>query len=363
MTPNTKKALIAMSGGVDSSVAAHLMIQNGFDCIGVTMKLFDTNDDALQAHKEKSCCSLSDVNDARDVAYRLGIPHYVVNLSREFNQNVIDRFVAVYEAGGTPNPCIDCNRFIKFNTLLLRAHQLEYDNLVTGHYAQIEPSGSRFLLKKSADTQKDQSYVLYAMTQEQLAQTVFPLGAMHKEEVRAIAAAQKFINAHKKDSQDICFVPDGDYGTFMEKRKGKHYPEGNIIDTSGNVIGRHKGFVRYTIGQRRGLGLSFPVPMYVSAKSARDNTVTLGTDTSLLSESLIAGDLNLIALERIDKPLKVSVKTRYLQAEQPATVEQIAPDKIRIDFETPQRAITAGQAAVFYDGEFVLGGGTIDSAV
>ncbi|GMO26014.1 MAG: tRNA 2-thiouridine(34) synthase MnmA [Termitinemataceae bacterium] len=345
-----KKALIAMSGGVDSSVAAYLMLQNDFDCIGATMKLFNS---------ESRCCSLQDVNDARDVAYKLGMPHYVVNLSAQFEKYVIDKFIKVYEDGGTPNPCIDCNRFVKFNTLLLRAHQLEYDYLVTGHYAQIEKKGSRFLLKKALDTKKDQSYVLYTMTQSQLSETFFPLGALTKDDVRIIAGQQQFINAKKKDSQDICFVSDGDYAAFIESRLNKKYSEGSVLDFSGNVIGKHNGHVRYTIGQRRGLGLSFPMPMYVCAKSAKDNTVTLGSEEHLFSKTLEAADLNLIVYEAIEEPIKVMVKTRYMQKEQPAVIEQIEPDKIRIEFNSPQKSITKGQAAVFYDGEYVVGGGTI----
>ncbi|MDR2803617.1 MAG: tRNA 2-thiouridine(34) synthase MnmA [Treponema sp.] len=354
------KALIAMSGGVDSSVAAFLMKQAGWECAGATMKLFDSGGDVFSAGKhEKSCCSLDDVNDARDVAYRLNIPHYVLNLKEDFRKNVIERFIQIYESGGTPNPCVDCNRFIKFNSLLFRAHQLEYDCLVTGHYAQVEKSGGRYLLKKSVDEKKDQSYVLYAMTQEQLKNAAFPLGAMKKEDVRQIAVEQGFINAAKRDSQDICFVPDGDYGAFMERYSGKTYPAGDIIDSAGNILGRHRGFARYTIGQRRGLGVSAKTPLYVSAKSQKDNTVTLGTETELYSKVLTADSINLIACENLEKPARVCVKTRYMQREQPAVARQTAEDSILVEFDEPQRALTAGQAAVLYDGDYVVGGGTI----
>ncbi|MDR2344379.1 MAG: tRNA 2-thiouridine(34) synthase MnmA [Spirochaetaceae bacterium] len=358
-----RKALVAMSGGVDSSVAAFLMKDAGWDCIGATMKLFDDGEEGFSGGgRPKSCCSLSDVNDARDVAYRLGIPHYVLNLREDFRKNVVERFIRVYEEGGTPNPCIDCNRFIKFNSLLFRARSLEYDCLVTGHYARIEKSGERFLLKKSADERKDQSYVLYAMTQEQLKSAAFPLGELQKEEVRLIALEQGFINAAKRDSQDICFVPDGDYGAFMENYSGKAYPAGTIMDRAGNVLGRHRGFVRYTIGQRRGLGVSSKAPLYVSAKSKEDNTITLGPETELYSKTLTVGNINLIAYGSLERPMRASVKTRYLQREQAATVEQTAEDTIRVEFDEPQRAVTPGQAAVLYDGGYVLGGGTIRDA-
>ncbi|GMO50862.1 MAG: tRNA 2-thiouridine(34) synthase MnmA [Termitinemataceae bacterium] len=346
----SERALIAMSGGVDSSVAAFLCAQNGFNCIGATMKLFKT---------ESRCCSLQDVNDARDVAYKLGIPHYVLNLGSEFETHVISKFIKTYEEGGTPNPCIDCNRYVKFNSLLLRAHCLEYDYLVTGHYALIEKQNERYYLKKSVDKKKDQSYVLYTMTQEQLGEIIFPLGNLTKDEVRLIAAEQNFINAKKKDSQDICFVPDGDYGTFMEERLQKKFKEGNILDTSGNIIGTHKGHVRYTIGQRRGLGLSFNEPMYVCGKSATDNTVTLGREKDLYTKSFFVSDINLIVSDTLQKPMRVMVKTRYMQQESPAIIEQIEEDKISVEFETEQKSVTSSQAAVFYDGDYVVGGGTI----
>jgi tRNA-specific 2-thiouridylase len=360
----SKKAVIAMSGGVDSSVAAWLMKEQGFQCIGITLKLFVNED--LGKPKHNSCCSLEDVNDARAVAFRMGMPHYVLNFTEDFRDRVINRFVESYERGDTPNPCIDCNRFIKFSRLLERARQLDFDTIVTGHYARIEWDGpaGRFLLKRSVDAKKDQSYVLFAMTQDQLAHTRFPLGGLTKSRVREIAEAQGFVNAKKHDSQDICFAPDRDYGGFIERYTGRPSPAGNIVDEEGRVLGRHRGIIRYTIGQRRGLGIAMNEPVYVKAKSAADNTVTLGSEESLYAASLTANELNLISYPRLEKPLRVTVKTRYFQAsaqaaEPWATVEQTGDDTLRVDFDKPQRAITSGQAVVFYDGDLVVGGGTI----
>jgi tRNA-specific 2-thiouridylase len=354
-----KKAVIAMSGGVDSSVAAALMLEQGYDCIGVTLKLY-TNEDI--AASRRGCCSLADVNDARNVAFRLNMPHYVLNFTGEFRDQVIRRFIETYEKGATPNPCIDCNRYIKFDHLLLRAKQLDFDYLVTGHYARIETSGGRFLLKKARDEKKDQSYVLYCLTQDQLSQTLFPLGDLTKTQVREIAGAKNFVNAEKQDSQDICFVPDRDYGAFIEQYTGRTWPPGDIIGTDGNFLGLHRGIIRYTIGQRRGLGIAANEPLYVAAKSAAANTVTLGPEASLYARSLTVDELNLIACPRLETPRRVTVKTRYLQTGQEAVVEQTGDDTARIDFDAPQRAITPGQAAVFYDGDYVVGGGTITGA-
>jgi tRNA-specific 2-thiouridylase len=351
------RAVIAMSGGVDSSVAAWIMKERGYDCIGITVKLFSNADLGLK--KGYSCCSLEDIKDARNVAYRMGMPHYVLNFSDQFRDQVIRRFIETYEEGGTPNPCIDCNRYIKFEGLLGRAKQLDFDLLVTGHYARIEEAGGRYLLKKALDAKKDQSYVLYCMTQEQLAHTVFPLGDKTKGEVREIALEQGFVNAKKHDSQDICFVPDGDYAGFIECYRGRPAEEGDILDKEGRVLGRHRGLIRYTIGQRRGLGLSFPRPMYVAAKSPETNTLTLDAGEGLYARSLIAGDCNFIPCAALDGSRRFRVKTRYQQTEQAALVEPIGPGRIRIDFDEPQRALTPGQAAVLYDGEYVAGGGTI----
>jgi tRNA-specific 2-thiouridylase len=370
----SEKVVVAMSGGVDSSVAAALMCKSGFDCIGVTLKLYDAEDDTPRGGSlrttsrgccsrtaPKGCCSLADVNDARDAAYKLGMSHYVLNFTEAFRSQVMRRFVETYEAGETPNPCIDCNRYIKFERLLFRARQLDFDLLVTGHYARIgQDSGSgRFLLKKPADVKKDQTYVLYCLTQEQLRQTRFPLGDLTKVQVREIAAGLGFINAGKQDSQDICFVPDGDYGAFMERYRGRKYPEGNIIDLDGRILGSHRGIVRYTLGQRRGLGVALNEPVYVAAKNIADNTVTLGPESALYAKTLTAHNINLIACPRLDKPTRVTVKTRYLQREKPALATQIGPDELRVEFDEGQRAITPGQAAVLYDGDIVVGGGTI----
>lgn len=355
----SKKAIIAMSGGVDSSVAAFLMKEKGYDCMGITMKLFYNEDIGIP--REHSCCSLDDVEDARSVARSMGMPYYVFNFSERFKEDVIDRFIAAYENGITPNPCIDCNRYLKFDKLYHRAKELEYDYVVTGHYARIEqdPLSGRYLLKKALDPGKDQSYVLYSMTQEQLAHTLFPLGSYKKQDVRKIAEAHGFINAKKHDSQDICFVQSGSYGDFIEHTTGKVYPEGSFIDKEGHVLGTHRGIIRYTVGQRRGLGLSFPEPMYVCSVNPSDNTVTLGKHQELFSRSLTAADINLISRSSIEKPLRLKAKVRYRQEEQWATVSQPEPDRLKILFDQPQRAITKGQAVVLYDGDVVVGGGTI----
>jgi len=354
-----KTALIAMSGGVDSSVAAYLMRERGFDCTGVTMKLFDNGD--IGERGEKTCCSLRDVEDARSVAHALGMPYYVFNFCDEFRERVIGRFISAYENGLTPNPCIDCNRFMKFERLLERAAQLGMDYVVTGHYARIERDerSGRYLLKKAADESKDQSYVLYAMTQAQLSRTLLPLGGLRKAEIREIAARQSFVNAEKRDSQDICFVPNGDYADFIERYTGRAQMPGDFVDTRGNILGRHKGLIHYTIGQRKGLGLALEKPLYVCAKNIEENTVTLCTDDELFGRTLRATDFNWIAYDAPDAPVRVKAKLRYKHTEQWATAEREADGTVRIGFDEPQRAATGGQAVVLYDGDTVVGGGTI----
>ncbi len=354
-----KKALIAMSGGVDSSVAAYLMQQRGYDCTGITLKLFDRDED--EESTEKTCCSADDIEDARNVCRKLHIPYYVYNFKESFAENVIARFIRAYETGSTPNPCIDCNRYIKFEKLLRRAGELDFDCVVTGHYATVEyrAEDGRYLLKKAVDCSKDQSYVLYSLTQAQLAKTVFPLGVMTKDETRALAEQLGFINARKHDSQDICFVPDGDYARFIESYTGKIYPNGDFVDESGAVLGEHKGIIRYTVGQRKGLGLALPHPMYVKEKNLSENTVVLCDNAALFSKELLATDVNLITVDHIDEPLRVCARVRYNQQEQPATVYAVDSDTIRVVFDEPQRAICKGQAVVLYQGDYVVGGATI----
>ncbi len=353
--------MIAMSGGVDSGVAACLLSEQGYDCIGVTMKLFGNAE--VGVGRERSCCTLEDVEDARSVAYALNIPYYVFNFTSRFKEDVIDRFVSAYENGATPNPCIDCNRYLKFNKLFRRARELDCDCIATGHYARVEYDGAhkRYLLKKALCAEKDQSYVLYCLTQEQLAHTLFPLGGLRKTQVRRIAAEHGFINAEKHDSQDICFVQNGSYADFIKEYTGKDYPCGNFVDKSGNILGTHKGIIRYTVGQRKGLGLSLAEPMYVCKVNPIENTVTLGSNDDLFSKSLTAKDINLISVDRLDRPVRLSAKVRYRQPEQPATVTQVDSDTLRIEFDEPQRAITKGQAVVLYDGDTVVGGGVICS--
>ena len=354
-----KKALIAMSGGVDSSVSAFLMKEEGFDCIGVTMRLFDNEDAGME--REKSCCSLDDVEDARAVANRLGMPYYVFNFKADFKKCVIDRFINAYECGATPNPCIDCNRFLKFEKLYRRALEIECDYIVTGHYARIEKCGDRYLLKKAKDHTKDQSYVLYSLTQEQLAHTKFPLGEYEKSEVREIAERNGFVNARKHDSQDICFVPDGDYAKIIELHTKKSYPVGKFVDKSGNVLGEHNGIIRYTIGQRKGLGLALPEPLYVCEKKMDTNEVVLGRNEDLFSREFDVSDINWIAFDAPPEKFRASAKIRYRQKEQPAEIIKDGENKVHVVFDEPQRAITSGQAAVFYDSDIVIGGGTISA--
>lgn len=356
-----KTALIAMSGGVDSSVAAYLMLQEGFRCIGATMRLFDN--EAIGQSMESTCCSLDDVEDARSVAYRLGMRHYVFNFTDDFDEKVISKFIRCYECGLTPNPCIDCNRYLKFEHLLRRAQELGCDCIVTGHYAQIrfDEASGRYLLYKAADLSKDQSYVLSNLNQEQLSRIRFPLGGITKAEARQIALEQGFVNARKHDSQDICFVPDGDYVAFMERYTGKHYAPGDFLDMQGNVVGKHRGAVGYTLGQRKGLGLAMGAPVYVCGKDMDANTVTVGPNEALFRKVLHADDWNWIAIASLDAPIRVKAKTRYRQTEQPATVYPEENGFARVEFDEPQRAITPGQAVVLYDGDLVVGCGTIQT--
>lgn len=351
------KALIAMSGGVDSSVAAKLMVEQGFTCIGCTMKLYE-NEDAGVCNS-RTCCSLDDVEDARSVAYKLGMPYYVFNFKTDFREKVIRKFVTSYENGITPNPCIDCNRYMKFEKLYERAKILDCDYVVTGHYARIEKSNGKYLLKKALDETKDQSYVLYSMTQEQLAHSLFPLGNLKKTETRKLAEEKGFVNADKPDSQDICFVPDGDYAKIVELHTGHPSIPGDFVDKTGNILGKHKGIIHYTIGQRKGLGLSFSEPLYVCEICPDKNRVVLGTKEELFREELYAGEFNWISGETPKESFRCKAKIRYRQKEQWAVVTPLENGEVKIKFDEKQRAITPGQAVVLYDGEVVLGGGVI----
>lgn len=344
----SKKALIAMSGGVDSSVAALLMKKAGYDCIGAMMRLWGGTNE-------------QDEKDAAAVAERLGIPFYVFDCSDEFQNRVINKFIDTYEKGATPNPCLDCNRFMKFGALYRKARELGCDYIATGHYAvtELDKTTGRYLLKKAADSAKDQSYVLYSLSQEILRHVILPLGRHTKSEIRTIAQENGFVNSHKKESQDICFVPDGDYASFIEHERGKTYPPGEFVTTDGEIVGRHSGIIRYTIGQRKGLGVSYRVPLYVCAKDMEHNRVILTEGRDLFSKEVTAADINLISVDRIEDGMRVSARTRYNMKEQPATAYQTDENTIKVAFDEPQRAAAPGQALVLYSGKSVVGGGTI----
>lgn len=347
MDKNT--ALIAMSGGVDSTVAAWLTLQEGFSCMGATMTLFDSG------------CGAGAVEDARAAAEKLQIPFRVYGLESDFAKEVIDDFVTCYESGLTPNPCIRCNRALKFGRLLELAAEAGCHHIVTGHYAQVrqDPETGRYLLCKGLDAGKDQSYFLYALTQDQISRIRFPLGSLSKDQVRVIAEAQGFSNAKKKDSQDICFIPDGDYGAFLRRYTGKTYPQGAFLDQEGKKVGTHSGVVNYTLGQRKGLGLAMGAPVYVCGKDMAANTVTVGPNEALFSKELVAGDWFFFPFETLTQPLEVTAKVRSRMEAQPATVYPLENGLCRVVFREPQRAITPGQAVVLYDGDVVVGGGTI----
>ena len=339
---------VAMSGGVDSSVAAWLLREQGHDVMGITLEMFRRE------------VSSTDIRDARAVAEQLGFPHHAFDFSPCFRRDVMDPFVAAYEQGLTPNPCVDCNRCIKFGALLDKARELGADKLATGHYARIEEQNGRFLLKKAFHPEKDQSYVLWVLDQYRLGHTELPLGGLAKEEIRAIAAEHHLVSARKSDSQDICFVPDGDYAAFIRRHTGREYPTGEFRSPEGKVLGTHEGIVNYTLGQRRGLKVSSNQGrLYVTDLNPGDNTVTLGANERLFSTEFTANRLNFIPFDTMNASMRLKAKVRYRMAEQPCTVEQTGEDTIRVIFDQPQRAITPGQSVVLYDGEYVVGGGVI----
>lgn len=358
-----RKALIAMSGGVDSSVAAIFIKESGYNPIGVTMKLHDGEEAELS--KEQSCCTSKDIEDAQSVADKLDFPYYVVDFKAAFKEKVVDKFVNCYKCGMTPNPCVECNRHLKFSELHKKAKELGCEVVVTGHYARIvyDEKTEKYQLLKGADESKDQSYVLYHLTQEQLAHTLFPLGEHSKEEIREKAAESGLINADKKDSQDICFIPDGNHKKFIEKYTGEKIGMGRFLDLQGNVIGKHFGYYRYTVGQRKGVVVSEPGKHYVCEIRPETNEVVVGREKDLFHNELIADDFNWVSGEVPGESVRVQGRTRYHQALAEATATALEDGTVRVVFDEPQRAITKGQAVVLYHGDIVLGGGTINSVV
>lgn len=354
-----KRILVGMSGGVDSSAAALILKQSGYEVDGCTLKLFDGETE--EAPDVRTCCSVTDVMDAKSVCRKLGIEHYVFNFKDLFREKVMDAFAESYINGETPNPCINCNRYIKFDKMLARAQELGYDGIATGHYAHsvYDEASGRYLLKKAADERKDQTYVLYNMTQEQLSRTLFPLWNMDKPEIRALAEANGLVNARKPDSQDICFVPDGDYASFIEQHTGKTFPQGDFIGTDGVKMGTHSGYIHYTIGQRKGLGAAFGKPVFVCGKDPVTNTVTLGGSADLMSDTVEADDINLISVPDIKGEMRVTAKIRYNMPAVSGVLTSVGDSRLRVKFDAPVRAAAKGQALVIYDGDTVVGGGKI----
>lgn len=340
------KILVGMSGGVDSSAAAVLLKEKGYLVTGLTLKLCEFD-------KEQ------DLSDAKAVCEKLGIEHLTLDLKEEFKEKVMDFFIAQYKEGLTPNPCLECNKYIKFGKMLDIAIEKGYDKIATGHYARVEKQGERFVLKRAKDLSKDQSYVLYSLTQHQLSHLELPLGELSKTQIRNIAEKEGLINANRPDSQDICFVPDGDYASFIQKADGFKSEKGDYVDINGNVLGEHQGVIHYTIGQRKGLGIALGKPQFVIDKSAEDNRVILGDEEHLFKKEVEVRDVNFITFDSLSKEMRVTAKLRYRHEPQPAVIYPLDKGKVRIVFDEPQRAPTSGQAAVFYDGDTVVGGGKI----
>lgn len=354
-----KKVVVGMSGGVDSSVAAYLLKEQGYDVIGVTMQIWQDEDRAIQ-EENGGCCGLSAVDDARRVAADLGIPYYVMNFKKEFKRDVIDYFIEEYRQGRTPNPCIACNRYVKWESLLKRSLDIGADYIATGHYARIvKLDNGRYTLMRSATLAKDQTYALYNLTQEQLSRTLMPVGEYSKDKVREIAERINLQVASKLDSQDICFVPDGDYASFIEETTGEKVVPGNFVDLDGNILGQHKGIIHYTVGQRKGLGLSLGKPVFVLEIRPETNEVVIGDNEDALSNTLRANRINFMSVEELEGEKRVFAKIRYNHKGAWCTVKKSGEDEILCTFEEPQRAITPGQAVVLYDGDYVFGGGTI----
>ncbi|EKS4344334.1 tRNA 2-thiouridine(34) synthase MnmA [Clostridium sporogenes] len=353
-----KKVLVGMSGGVDSSVAAYLLKEQGYEVIGVTMQIWQ--DDEEFTEKEGGCCSLSAVADARRVANKIGIPFYVMNFKDAFKRNVIDYFVDEYMEGRTPNPCIACNKFIKFSSFLDKAMAMGIDYVATGHYAIIEKQKDRYIIRKSEDDKKDQTYALYNLTQFQLERTLMPCGQYKKSQIREIAKDIGLRVHNKKDSEEICFIPDNDHGRYIKNRFPNKVREGNFVDKQGNVLGKHKGIVYYTIGQRKGLGIAFGKPMYVVDINPFKNEVVLGSIEDLLNTELVAKDINYIPFDTLKEPMEVEAKIRYSQIPSKAIITPIDDGRVRVNFHEKQRAITKGQSVVFYKDDLLIGGGIIE---
>ena len=354
-----RKVLVGMSGGVDSAAAALLLREAGWESIGCTLRLYDNEDIGEPA--EGTCCSLEAVEEARNAARKLGIDHYTFNFSRQFRRCVMDDFVSAYREGRTPNPCIQCNRTIKFDALLRRAEELEIGHIATGHYARVDrdETAGRWRLLRGKDRRKDQTYFLYPLTQKVLSRLLLPVGEYDKPAIRAMAASAGFSSAGRPDSQDICFVPDGDYAGFLQRYGGVELVPGDFVDEEGRVLGRHRGLPCYTTGQRRGLGVSADRPLYVLRKDASRNQVVLGDEARLYSRTVRAKDFHWVSLPPQDEPLAVTAKTRYSQTEASGTLYPEADGMVRMEFDDPQRAVTPGQSLVCYQGELVVGGGII----